>query len=282
MSDDEDYYEWEEEYLFEDLVPDLVDELAANGYYEAGLYEDPAIEVEDYYSDWDYYSDDYYDDDPSVKPRTVRARAKGTKTRGNPEKNRGVLPQSTCEPDVTSFQGVIWKTPSHERDQDVSVQIYEPGNGAKVALLENWREIFKSVQPSLDKSRLRKKPTRESVPSVEDEILCDDEQSLDSSDEMSDVVSVDHTTASGDISNTTPEAAQSPEPEPKLTLNSIVTTPVKRGRKRKADIPVTELDKENSGGTARARPKRVAQENKSGGTSSASTGPVRRSTRQKK
>lgn len=24
MSDDEDYYEWEEEYLFEDLVPDLV------------------------------------------------------------------------------------------------------------------------------------------------------------------------------------------------------------------------------------------------------------------
>lgn len=24
MSDDEDYYEWEEEYLFEDPVPDLV------------------------------------------------------------------------------------------------------------------------------------------------------------------------------------------------------------------------------------------------------------------
>ncbi|KAJ5176632.1 uncharacterized protein N7482_002509 [Penicillium canariense] len=293
MSDDEDYYEWEEEYLLEDLVPDLVDELAQTSYYEAALYEDPGIDVEEYFSDWEYYSDDYHDDDPTVKQHPVVAKAVGApaKTRrtqhGARTNNRVSRPQSSLVPDITSFQGVIWRTPNMETDQDIAVQIYEPGNGDKVALLENWREIFKSAQPALDKSRLRKRRTTD-TPSVEpdladDEFPCEDEEE-DSSDQMSDILSLDHTTENGDAgdaSNTTPELVQSPEEAP----TPMETAPPKRGRKRKAEVPPEEPNKDNSrGDSTRTRTKRVASAKGDGKSarSDISSGPVRRSARPKK
>ncbi|KAJ5709179.1 hypothetical protein N7493_010513 [Penicillium malachiteum] len=286
MSDDEDYYEFEEEYLFEDPVPDLVDELAASSYYEAALYDDPAIDVEDYYSDWDYYSDDYYDDDPTVKQSSQRTKS-DAKTKN---KNRRAHPASVAHHpplniDVGSFQGVVWKTSTMERDQDVSVQIYEPGQLEKVAFLEDWREIFKSAQPTLDKSRLRKKRAREPSQSslsgrsvaeakAEVESLGDDERE-ESSDEMSDILSWDQTNESvdaGEGSNTTPEPGQSPKERPSIA----VEIPVKRGRKRKAEVPVKESQKKT--GTNPRRSKRVALDKNAEDTSA----PVRRSTRQKK
>lgn len=255
--------------------------------------------MDDYFSDWDYYSDDYYDDDPSVKHSRAGAKRTSAATKSRrahpaPQRNNGVRPQSTVQPDVTSFQGVIWKTDGLEKDQDVAIQIYEPGHGEKVALLENWREVFKSAQPALDKSRLRKRKPRGM--SLEDASFADDEfsrgiderelevveeQQHDSSDRMSDIT---ENGDAGNASNTTPEPVQSPKPAPQ----PMVVVPIKRGRKRKAEVPPDEVDKDNPGGET-AKPKRGRPKKGEGKAStisssakSASSGPVRRSPRQKK
>jgi hypothetical protein len=164
---------------------------------------------------------------------------------------------------------------------DLAVQIYEPGNGEKVAFLENWREIFKSAQPALDKSRLRKRqashtPPEEEPEFADDEFPCDDDydDEEDSSDEMSDILSTDNKDDAGDASNTTPELGQSPQDVPML----VDSAPAKRGRKRKAEVPPEEPNKDNPGGEeTRTRTKRVAS-----ARSDASTGPIRRSARQMK
>lgn len=246
--------------------------------------------MEDYFSDWEYYSDDYWDDDPSVKqsgdtsnPKKSRQAQPASRTN-----NRISRPRAPAKPDISSFQGVVWKTPGLERDQDVAVQIYEPGDGVKVSLLENWREIFKSAQPMLDKSQLRMRKTREvpmeDVSFADDEFPCDDDdQRRDSSDPMSDVLSGEDKTESadaGDASNTTPEFVP-----PKDAPRSVVVVPTKRGRKRKAEVPPEEANKDNSAdGTPKTRAKRIASKKSDGegGASSTSSGLVRRSARQKK
>lgn len=249
----------------------------------------------DYFSDWEYYSDDYYDDDPTVKQSGAAAKeptkSRRTQSAAPRSNNRVPRPQSSIKPDITSFQGVVWKTASLERDQDIAVQIYEPGHGDKVALLEDWREIFKSAQPALDKSRLRKRKAREmrepGSSLVDDGFPCDgddDDQRQDSSDQMSHAVSLDNMTengSAGDVSNTTPELMQSPKEASEPTI-----TTAKRGRKRKAEVPPAESNKDESGsaGSTNSRSKRVAARKGDGaeGVTSASSGPVRRSTRQKK
>lgn len=246
------------------------------------------MDVNDYLSDWEYYSDDYHDDDPTVKlnPTTTRdaAATKTRRTKPNTQTNRVIRPQSSLKPDINSFQGVIWRTPSMGDGLDLAVQIYEPGNGEKVAFLENWREIFKSAQPALDKSRLRKRQASHTPPEGEpefadDEFPCDDDydDDEDSSDEMSDILSTDNMAEkddAGDASNTTPELGQSPQEVPV----PVDSAPAKRGRKRKAEVPPEEPNKDNPGGEkTRARTKRVAS-----ARSDVSSGPVRPSARQMK
>ncbi|QQK43304.1 AT hook motif family protein [Penicillium digitatum] len=306
MSDDDEYYEFEDEYMYEDLVPDMVtltksvliqDDLAASSYYEAALYEDPGIDVEDYFSDWDYYSDDYHDDDATVeqsaerKKRTAIAATapRRTKTSSRPKGHIAKIPpsKSPLVPDTASFQGVVWKTPAFDRDQDVAI-LYEPDTGDKVALLENWREVFKSAQPALDRSRLKtrhveSKPVDPSL--ADDEMFAGDgtDDEPDSEDEMSGVVSSDTSAVdagdAGDASNTTPD----PDPDSfrsmKLSSPPKVVIPLKRGWKRKAVAQKDDTDED----TASPRPKRVAL--RKGGdekVAKRAAPPVRRSARQKK
>ncbi|KAJ5836698.1 hypothetical protein N7447_002724 [Penicillium robsamsonii] len=298
MSDDDEYYEFEDDYVYEDLVPDMVDDLAASSYYEAALYEDPGIDVEDYFSDWDYYSDDYHDDDATVdqsaerKKRTeIAATApRRTKTSSRTQGHIARIPptKSPLMPDIASFQGVVWKTPALDRDLDVAI-LYEPDTGEKVALLENWREVFKHSQPALDRSRLKKRNGTESKPVdpslADDEMFADDgtDDELDSSDEMSDVILSDTSDIdaedAGDASNTTPD----PDPDSfrslKLSSPPKVVIPLKRGLKRKAAEQKDDTDED----TASPHPKRV--ELRKGGDDKATkraAPPVRRSARQKK
>lgn len=271
----------------------MQDELAASSYYEAALWEDPKADVEDYLSDWEYYSDDYYDDDPTVKQhaavaKQIDATSTARRTQPSARANGSSRPRSSLMPDITSFQGVIWRTPGMGDDLDLAVQIYEPGNGDKVALLENWREIFKSAQPALDKSWLRGSRIRH-TPQIDPEFAdgefpCDDDDE-NSSDEMSDGLSIDNMTENddaGDASNTTPEL----EPLPMDVHISADTAPAKRGRKRKAEVPhPEEPNKDNPGGDeARSRTKRVASAQGVGKAAGldTSSGAVRRSARQKK
>lgn len=268
----------------------IQDDLAASSYYEAALYEDPAIDVEDYFSDWDYYSDDYIDDDPTAersaerKKRTqIMATAKPrTKGPSGAARTHAIAPvKSSVGPDIASFQGVVWKTPALDRDQDVAV-LYEPDTGDKVALLENWREVFKSAQPALDKSRLKRRRVEESQPAG---LSADEDMSADSADdesddlkEMSDVPSLDTSGVdAGDTSNTTTE----PEPDtvrsPKFPSPPKVVIPLKTGKKRKAAVRQDEPDQD----TAPPRSKRVASGRGRGRGAKAQSAPVRRSTRQK-
>lgn len=336
MSDDEEYYEYEEDFMYEDLVPDMVvctnlnpcdqpvacaqhkhptvsypfqDDLAASSYYEAALYEDPAYDVEDYFSDWDYYSDDHYDDDPTAetsaerKKRTEHAATAKRRTKGPSRKTTTVPTKSPLFPDTATFQGVLWKSPALDRDEDVAI-LYEPDSGEKVALLANWREVFKSSQPALDKSKLkRRRAESESIPDEEaDNEMSDYEESV-VSEEMSDGDSLASAEDTGDASNTTPD----PEPDarvyklaspPKVVIPMIsmvsadtekspakspaktpVKTPVKgakRGRKRKAAV-----QEETPGENSEPRSKRV-ESRKGGGERADSSAPVRRSARQKK
>jgi hypothetical protein len=322
MSDDEEYYEFEEDFMYEDLVPDMVvssnsitmrvftnttaqtntnhpdtnpssqDDLAASSYYEAALYEDPGIDVEDYFSDWDYYSDDYYDDDRTAeqsaerKKRTEIAASAKRRTKGTTLKPTTTIPtKSPLSPDLASFQGVVWKTPALDRDQDVAI-LYEPDTGEKVALLENWREIFKFSQPALDKSRLRRRHVEESkhVDVLEaDNEMSDEDDELDSSDEMSDGGSLADASGSGvdagDASNTTPDP--DPEPPRQWKLASppqvVIHVPANRSRKRKA----VAQEEEPGEDTAPPRSKKV-ESRKGGGARGNSDAPVRRSARQKK
>ncbi|CAI7658647.1 unnamed protein product [Penicillium bialowiezense] len=299
MSDDDEYYEYEEDFMYEDLVPDMVDELAASSYYEAALYEDPGYDVEDYFSDWDYYSDDHYDDDPTVeksterKKRTELAAVAKRRTKGPSRKTTTFPTKSPLFPDAASFQGVLWKTPALDRDQDVAI-LYEPDSGEKVALLANWREVFKSSQPALDKSKLKRRRA-ESPPDEEADNEMSDEEESGASEEMSDGDSLASAVDTGDASTTTPD----PEPDarvfkmaspPKVVIpmvsmasvdseQSPVKTPVKgakRGRKRKAVV-----QEDTPGEDSEPRSKRV--ESRKGGSERAdSSAPVRRSARQKK
>jgi hypothetical protein len=256
------------------------------------LYEDPGNDDEDYFSDWDYYSDDYYDDDATVeqsaerKKRTDITARRRTKTSSEANLQTTAIPstKSTLTPDVTSFQGVVWKTPALDRNLDVSI-LYEPDTGDKVALLENWREIFKFAHPALDKSRLKRRPVEESMTvdslSLEDNdvYVGDSNDEPDSSDEMSDVPSLCTSGVdAGDASNTTPDAEPDSVRSSRLATPPKVVIPLTRGRKRKAVVQRDEPED-----TAPPQSKRVESRKGVGNPAKKPAAPtVRRSTRQKK
>ncbi|KAJ5104960.1 hypothetical protein NUU61_002307 [Penicillium alfredii] len=278
MSDDEEYYDWEEEFLFEDVATDVADELAATAYSEAALYEHPTIDLEDYPSDWDYYSDDYYDDDPTAERSTT-------------EESRVAAPTTACSLDLASFQGVVWKTPGLKKDQDTAIEIHEPDYGEKVALLKNWREIFKSAQPATDKSRLRSQPGNDSrhegvslsgedTPGVP--CVAGENPDHDDSDPMSDVVSLDahpENANASECGQTSWEHIQSSTEPPSATA----PLPAKRGRKRKADVSTEATSKDQPNKTSvRSRSRRAAAAKPGGERQSHASGPTRKSARQKK
>lgn len=59
--------------------------------------------------------------------------------------------------DPTSFRSVVWRRPSHE---NIKPELHQPGDGEKVALLKNWREIFKTSQPTKNDSGLVRVTTK--------------------------------------------------------------------------------------------------------------------------
>jgi hypothetical protein len=111
------------------------------------MVEDPSLETIDTYSDWEYYSDDYYDDDPTITTKH--------KTNGEPRKKRRKLSSIENIPSLSlgssivdsstsmasSFKGVLWRVPVKA---DEKIELYEPGKGEQVALLSDWRELFKT------------------------------------------------------------------------------------------------------------------------------------------
>lgn len=186
------------------------------------LIDDPSFEVEDYFSDWDEMSDEYYDDEPTILKRQRMARKvaesestqqraakpvskkKTNQTRKGPKSDPGIAGAI----DLTSFQSVVWKLSRQEQKQGPKFHL--PGEGEKVALLKNWREVFKSSHPSLDRSRRKTKPP---VTAARPGAM--DDRREDSSDRTSGVPSLENlreneTVGSIDASNTTPTKSMPP------------------------------------------------------------------------
>ncbi|CEL02973.1 hypothetical protein ASPCAL04134 [Aspergillus calidoustus] len=183
-SDDEDFFEeFDDDDIFwvEESDPTAADDLAAAATHDPILPEDPSLETADYFSDWDDLSDDYYDEDPTAV-RRLRAMGllplKDTAPFDSlPSKRRKVA--NNLITDTASFQGVAWKHPADETD---IVEIYAPGEGEKVSLLKNWREIFRNAKPAIGRLRGRKpipmmvdvNPAEESEPGLEVPPLVED------------------------------------------------------------------------------------------------------------
>ena len=308
---------------------DIQDDLAATAHNEAVFFEDPSFEIEDFFSDWDELSDDFYDDDATVQRRqrvadlsirgtngvrqtTRRQKQKTAVTNDHDQSQPGKLNTWALDPDPASFQSVVWKHPDHDKNP---VQMLQPGDGEKVALLKNWREIFKNSHPSLGLSRRRKQRVMDYLASEEagparsgpvNGLLEDEKNTRETSTDRASGVSLEnlHETdiASGDMSNTTPEKSVSPpfvhgektgKPHSTNALGSDQSVTVKnseknglngtltKNRKRKAD------EQPAQNGSAQEdikQPKSKRTATRKAGEDiqpePASAGPVRRSARQ--
>lgn len=245
----------------------------------------------------------------------------------------GVVAESPAfKTDHASFQAVVWKTSDDEKN---TVTLYEPGDGEKVALLKNWREVFRNSHPAIDRLRLRKLgqlkvEKQHSRSRLVGTSLQKESQKEDSSDCTSRVSSLEklrETDAASDnsLASTPPDSVSSiPLPLQRINgMGSITSVPVvpelddfqhalgdsemddlatKRGeaeptdfasdgsslssrkhRKRKAsdlaeDHPDTSVDASKR---SRSESNVSNTAGKKGIPTTASSGPVRRSTRQK-
>lgn len=138
-----------------DPAPDLADELASHALHSPLLYAqdfEPGYELQEYFSDWEYYSDDYYDDDPAIlrrhpidgdsPPRKEKADSARGKKRKLAERESGnvVLKERRFLKDT--LRGTVWATPVPVRNN-----VYTSGESEKVALLKDWRERFGTATP---------------------------------------------------------------------------------------------------------------------------------------
>ncbi|KAK5941942.1 hypothetical protein PMZ80_005893 [Knufia obscura] len=157
MSDDEYYYDPDYEDFHEmlydaDASPDLADDLAEHAMYSPLWQDNPAEELRDYFSDWEYYSDDYFDDDPNllngvaktgdgqksggqlITPAKRGRKRKLSEAREHPKLEKRELAALTA-----CLQGTVWKSRSPE--PGVS---YQTGVDSPVAL-QLSEEIMRSA-----------------------------------------------------------------------------------------------------------------------------------------
>ncbi|RVX69821.1 hypothetical protein B0A52_06466 [Exophiala mesophila] len=154
MSDIEDYayspYDDLEDILYDaDPAPELADDLAEHALHSPVYLDEVAgFELQDYFSDWEYYSDDYMDDDPTLESplKDGKAPAKPSVTRGRKRKLGETLDtvSSTRQHDrellLRPIKGTVWAEPSKPGPPP-----YKVGQGDPVAFLKNWKQVF-SIQ----------------------------------------------------------------------------------------------------------------------------------------
>jgi hypothetical protein len=160
-----------------DPAPDLVDELTAHVHHSPLLWAqdfEPGYELQEYYSDWDYYSDDYYDDDPTILRRlpidgsekkahgkiggTVGEDVEGEKRTSRSRKRKLGDRDERLGLDERRYlrqciRGTVWATPLEERDN-----VYYTGHGEKVALLKDWKVRFGTNSPRRKAGKAKGKP----------------------------------------------------------------------------------------------------------------------------
>ncbi|KAL9576643.1 MAG: hypothetical protein Q9212_006930 [Teloschistes hypoglaucus] len=122
---------------------------------------DPSIELEDGWTDWEYYSDDFWDEETPKRKRrkvvkdgsehgqaTARKRRRMKTGESIPELSLGEPATSDDEKVVRAEQPVVWKI----RGNSPKPPTVEAGMEEKVSILKDWRERFK-LQPSKAKDK---------------------------------------------------------------------------------------------------------------------------------
>lgn len=101
------------------------------------------------------------DDDPTVvKRQRMEALVASTQSEKGKGKRKGKETTHNFPIDTSSFQSVIWKPKSEgggEIEEEKEQELYPPGEGEKVALLKNWREVFKYANPAIERVRKGRK-----------------------------------------------------------------------------------------------------------------------------
>ncbi|KAK2861115.1 hypothetical protein FQN49_004526 [Arthroderma sp. PD_2] len=97
-------------------------------------------------SDLDYQTDEYYDDDPSLKSLRQKERAAVRSEKREQQKQAPL--------DRTMFCGVSWLAGPRVESNG---PLYHPGDGEKVSLLKNWREVFHESKPKAKKMKDKQK-----------------------------------------------------------------------------------------------------------------------------
>lgn len=122
---------------------------------------DPSDDLAEYWSDWEYYSDDYYDELPArnkqdmasiggesrqtgEKRRSI-ANNGGRRKRRRKDSARDLRGMSFSDRAESGDRGarsitpiVVWRS----KDDAKTESITHPGNGERVSLLKDWREMF--------------------------------------------------------------------------------------------------------------------------------------------
>jgi hypothetical protein len=177
----DDYYIWDDA-----ASQDVADDLAEHTMPSPVYLEDPAYEMMGGYSDWEYYSDDYYDDDPNLlnnnpqggsppaalKFPNVQTNSHAAQKRGRKRKladTEDIPNLSLSAPGLAeivqnighNIVGTTWKT-----EKSDSEKLYQRGEAKRVALLKDWRNVFRESQPKSDR---RPKGTLKNMAALEDE-----------------------------------------------------------------------------------------------------------------
>lgn len=152
---DSPYDDLDDLYYDDDIEDNLADDLAQHTLPSPVYHEDPAYEMLEYYSDWEYYSDDYYDDDPALlnnnpqtgspakpKLKTDNPQPRGKKRKLADTKDIPELALDNRPALAATVRGTVWAGPRPQ-----SPKPYEIGQGQRIALLKNWAQIFGRSSP---------------------------------------------------------------------------------------------------------------------------------------
>jgi hypothetical protein len=135
-----------------DPAPDLADDLADHAIHSPIYRDEDAVkaELQDYFSDWEYYSDDYMDDDPSLlktnpqggSPVKRAGKDKQSAQRGRKRKlvaTEDIPPLNLDEFHLLTrcIKGTIWADSNQAK-----TPYYKDGEVEKVALLKDWKKLF--------------------------------------------------------------------------------------------------------------------------------------------
>lgn len=147
MSDLEDYayspYDDLEDILYDaDPAPELADDLAEHALHSPVYLDEIAgYELQEYHSDWEYYSDDYMDDDPALEHRDLiehqTSRKRGKKRKLVETKDIPALDLNETKLITRSIKGTVWAKPGRTEPPTHTV-----GQGDRISLMKNWRQVF--------------------------------------------------------------------------------------------------------------------------------------------